>query len=407
MEVNDFFRIDEERFLYHNTKAEKFIQDIKMKKFIQMIFLACLFATQSYGASQVPPFYRVNYEQEGRNRHLFIIGTAHGLTMGAFPEVVLRYIDQANFLVSELGLNYWKKDPTDYIKVLRSQTPVEKCLKSDGTYFSSEDKKGWLSLVSDPKKRRRIEAELPKYFSSPKLVKYLYQISPEEVASYLFAENLRRHYPQDNAPRDTGMDGALSKLFEKQRKNVFALESYSSRLDSFNRYYKENHYHDEFYGRSLEGSVQKIDYLINADPRMISAALEEVHHSLKDIMKEYYENKSSDFPEDLWTNYRNQQWIEQSWKKIFSHPGVGLIAVGQAHLDMGCVPSIGKTGLLNFFQALKESGKTWSGIQVKSIERLIRERHSAVATKRPQYKWVQEEGISTEGTYFKTLMGRL
>ena len=126
--------------------------------------------------------------------------------------------------------------------------------------------------------------------------------------------------------------------------------------------------------------------------------MDSMHEEFKEEQAEYNSHPPEDFSEDLWTNFRNQYWIKNTLAQIFTQEGIGLIAVGQAHLDMGCVPGMGKTGLLNFFEALRQTRKTWHGITIAGID---------LWNPDPAASWTPVDEISTEGPYLAELMTRL
>jgi uncharacterized protein YbaP (TraB family) len=374
-----------------------------MKKFMWLILLASVLEGSMYGASAEPetitnnpPFYRLRYQQDGTDRHLFILGTAHRLTLSVLPTAVRAHIGEATCLLSELGSNDWKKDPTDAIEILKAQVPVTDCLKSNGKFFHVENDKGWLNFLT-PEEARGIEEKLPQHFEDPELAKELYTVCPSETASYLRVKMLRELHP-DVTSRKNGMDGALARAFSTKGKTVLALESYATRLESFNRYYVAKHHTDAYYDRSFECSVAMISYLLNTPAETINPEFDSMHEAIKGEAAEYNSTPPKDFPEDLWTNYRNQYWIENTLRQIFTQEGVGLIAVGQAHLDMGLFPDMGKTGLLNFFESLKQTKKTWHGITIEGID---------LWNPAPSVSWTPVDGISTEGPYLERLMASL
>ena len=84
-----------------------------MKKFMWLILLASALAGSTYGASAEaeptttsnPPFYRLQYQQDGKYRYLFILGTAHRLPLSVLPPAVRAHIGEGTWLLSELGLD--------------------------------------------------------------------------------------------------------------------------------------------------------------------------------------------------------------------------------------------------------------------------------------------------------------
>lgn len=74
--------------------------------------------------------------------------------------------------------------------------------------------------------------------------------------------------------------------------------------------------------------------------------------------------------------------------------GSVFIAVGASHLDAGSIPAIGKTGILNFLQAIKESEMFLGGMRVTNIQRFVGD------------SWV-DVTVSTEGPYLEGFMTRL
>jgi hypothetical protein len=382
-----------------------------MKQFIQLIFLLSLICNQTYGAAAAAaavavdeeevkanhaPFYRLRYQQAGRERHLFLLGTDHFLPLSVLPEGILHHIGETTVLLSELGLEFWRRDPIDIIETLLEQTPVTKCLTSNGESFLPHAE-GWLSLV-EASDRENIKKTLHTYFpyASPDQLNQLYHISPTEIPRYLFHKKMEERHP-DYTSRETAMDASIHELFQRDKKRVLAFETYGSRLECFNCHYRSCGYKDSTYGVSLEDSVHKINFYSNEeDVEIINDVLDFNYESLskKAIL---FGCDSDDFSEDFYSNYRNAYWIKNTLSQIFDQDGIGLIAVGCLHLDMGCVPGMGKTGLLNFFQALKKNAKTWHGITVQGIDRLNSTKNH----------WMLDIDISTEGPYLTDLMASL
>lgn len=352
---------------------------------------------------QMPFFYRIPYTRDGQSGCIYLLGTYHIASLSNLPRAAMHAADQATSLLTEINLKFTPGlSRADRIKKSRAKNPVTNCLKKDRTLFvPPSDGTGWLSIIQTAALRERLNTQLVEIFGT-ELVQDIYHIDPSVIYGSLLPSVLENIGIR---PILDEMDVELSTLFCQKNRNLFCMES-PELVSKF-----------ELEALELGANDRTIEYLERHvwnicdlyEPDIAPHLRREHEHDLSGI-EFYNRGKLRDYDglELLAVNRRNQYWIETTLEQVFYGGTTSLVAVGFSHLDMGSIPGIGKTGLLNFFQALHDSGKTWNGIQVNSIERLMGiNPYSGLTSERNKYKWTPVDGISTEGPYLARLMASL
>jgi hypothetical protein len=385
-----------------------------MKKYMALIIGLSSMAFLAYGASSAVAdgvsstsktmFYKIEMDNSVGEpySHFYALGTMHSEPMESLPPQVLECIKGVKCIYSEIGLAgnvRWNLQDVEW--------RASKALTKAGEEFGDHDA-GWFKLISS-EKQHDVKTKILKFLEEFNIGgtadrENIHLISPVQLyraIDWLVFGPLIFLHEEDSEV--TSMDVGITDLFVE--KKVFSLEDEASRLACQKQAIKN--------GQSgiltVEEAVEKlITYCTGSEDE-----IEELYAEDKaDFARQRPLYVGGDIPEsednsqDWDTNLRNQYWIEKTLRMVpFAEPFV--IVVGAAHLDMGCIPEVGKTGVLNFFQKLEKTNTPWmGGLKVRSIERLVHNDAVMDSLAKDAYHWVPLT-ISTEGPYLEGLMARL
>jgi hypothetical protein len=373
---------------------------------------------------QLSWFWRVDYAQGTKHNTIFLLGSAHGcFPARALPFSVLKHMGYADTVLSEIGAEILApyRDGEDL-----TAFPIEKALKKDGTYFgkvAEGDKDGWLALVPDYLReplKNIVKRNLDLRGFDEEVLSKLHLLDP-----ILYVQTLQPVMEAElgvqsvstasvGSVLSTGcMDIDVSMAFSKDGKPVLALEDKLVRKDMERKALKAGQTHRI---DILESDIETLRIWLLSQPEDDPLREKDKANMLKE-MSNYeeavrgYRNgcviPDEEDKTDYYTNFRNQYWIENTLSQVLQSKGPTLVMLGNGHLDFGWLEHMGRTGLLNFFQKLKETDTSWQGIKVTSIQHLVGMHPKSKSTnKRSQYHWV-EETVSVEGPYLEDLMGTL